>query len=65
MSTGMDAAVVTNPENMEAKKWQNIPSLTYPENEKKIYLLNAQHNHKKAAHVMVLSSQLMDKSNCR
>ena len=61
MSTGMDAAVVTNPENMEAKKWQNIPSLTYPENEKKIYLLN----HKKAAHVMVLSSQLMDKSNCR
>ena len=34
MSTGMEAAVVTKPENMEAKKWQNIPSLTYPANVK-------------------------------
>ena len=34
MSTGMDAAVVTNPENMEAKKWQNMPSFTYPEKER-------------------------------
>jgi hypothetical protein len=29
MSTGIEAIVVTSPENMLAKKWQNIPSLTY------------------------------------
>ncbi len=31
MSTGMEAIVVTRPEIMEARKWQNIPSCTIME----------------------------------
>ena len=29
MSTGIEAIVVTRPENILAKKWQNMPSCTY------------------------------------
>ena len=29
ISTGMEAMVVTRPENIEAKKWQKIPSYKY------------------------------------
>lgn len=33
MSTGMEAAVVTNPENILATKWQKMPSSMYSEKE--------------------------------